>query len=161
MHIGFSYVLQCAYTCIGRKLSRLKKVQVSYQLTYMPCVGTCRHGSSDVITSHIHNFSLSMNKRSTSHSQEFHRCFRQAIIFKSQHYNTCMFTNIMHGKGKRHSPHVTTQGWSSQVFHCHNAWCFTCVLAISTSHLLLAVKLEKSPKVANNEIAKSVPSLLL
>ena len=58
MHIGFSYVLQCAYTCIRRKLSRLKKVQVSYQLTYMPCVGTCRHGSSDVITSHIHNFSL-------------------------------------------------------------------------------------------------------
>ena len=24
MHIGFSYVLQCAYTCIGRKLSRFK-----------------------------------------------------------------------------------------------------------------------------------------
>ena len=97
MHIGFSYVLQCAYTCIGRKLSRLKKVQVSYQLTYMPCVGTCRHGSSDVITSHIHNFSLSMNMRSASHLQEFHRCFRHAIIFKSQHYNTCMFTNIMYG----------------------------------------------------------------
>ena len=46
-----------------------------------------------------------------------------------------MFTNIMHGVS------------------------FTYVLAVNTSHLLLAVKLGKSPKVANHEIAKLVPSL--
>ena len=83
----------------------------------------------------IHNFSLSI--RAPHHTHKNFTAASDMPSFSNPNtiYSTCTFTSIM--------------------------LCFTYVLVVNTSHLLLAVKLEKPPKVANHEILKLVSSLLL